>query len=266
MNSTAKPAQALPQTGRADAADAYLTVMTALADFLDALAPPQWELDTDCAGWTVRHLTSHLLGAQEDALHVPTVLWRRLRGRRRYPHLSPLDAANQVQVDDHDGEPIEQLRRRYRENAPKVAKRVLNFPSLLTGIPVDPTMAPGNVPLRLGYLFNVIYLRDAWLHGFDLARATDLPRTGTTADALVMEQIVRDAAMAWGEGPGVELFLTGELEGTWRLGGATVQGQVQGDGVEFCRSLSGRDPDAAVKSLAGDPTLADRLASLRIVF
>lgn len=266
MNSTAKLARTIPPTGRADAADAYLTVMTAVSDFLDALAPPQWELETDCTGWTVRHLTAHLLGAQEDALHVPTVLWRRLRGRRRYPHLSPLDAANQVQVDDHAGDPIEQLRRRYRENAPKVAKRVLTFPSLLTGIPVDATMAPGNVPLRLGYLFNVIYLRDAWLHGVDLARATGLPRTGTAADALVMEQIVRDAAIAWGEGPGVELFLTGELEGAWRLGGAAVHGQVQADGVEFCRSLSGRDPDSGISALAGDPVLADRLAALRIVF
>ena len=32
-----------------------------VADVLDGLAPTQWEADTLCAGWTVRHLAGHLL-------------------------------------------------------------------------------------------------------------------------------------------------------------------------------------------------------------
>jgi uncharacterized protein (TIGR03083 family) len=266
MNSAASLARNIPQTVSSDAAEAYLSVMTALADSLETLTPEQWERDTDCTGWSVRELAGHMVGAQEDARHIPTVLWRRMKGRRRYPHLAAVDAANQIQVDDHATHTSDQLCRDYRANAAKVARRVRNFPSVLSGVPVDPTMAPGNRPLRLGYLFNVIYLRDAWMHGFDLARAVGLPRTQTTADALVLEQIMGDLATAWGEGSGVELHLTGELEGTWRIGSAKVQARVQCDGVELCRSLSGRTPESAITTVAGETALADRLSELRIVF
>lgn len=171
MNSTVNAATVATST-KADAAAAYPAVMRAVADAFEALTPEQWRLDTECTGWTVRHLAAHFLGAQEDVLSVPTVLWRRERGRRRHPHLSLLGAANEVQVADHAGLSTAELCQQYRANIAKVAKRVGSFPAFLAGIPVDATMAPGNVPLRLGYLFNVIYLRDAWMHGFDLARAT----------------------------------------------------------------------------------------------
>ncbi len=265
MNS-AIHASTVEATGKAAAADAYVSVMTALAGSFDALTPAQWDLDTECTGWTVRHLAAHLLGAQEDALAMPTVLWRRVRGRRRYPHLSLLDAANQVQVDDHAGQSAAELCREYRDNIPHVARRVATFPRVLAGLAVDKTMTPGNAPLRLGCLFNVIYLRDAWMHGFDLAGATGQPRAATTADALVLGQIMRDTATAWGDGPAVELVLAGELSGTWQLGERDPQAQLRADGIELCRSLSGRVAETGIATVSGDPGLAERLGAVRILF
>ncbi|AIY03308.1 hypothetical protein ART_3709 [Arthrobacter sp. PAMC 25486] len=265
MNSTVNATTIAP-TDKGAAGDAYPSVMNAVATSFEALTPAQWETGTECTGWTVRDLAAHLLGAQEDALSVPTVLWRRLRGRRRYPHLSLLDAANQVQVDDHAALEPAELCRTYRENIPGVAKRVRTFPGALAGIAVDKTMAPGNAPLRLGYLFNVIYLRDAWMHGIDLARAAGFPRVATDADATVLEQILRDAATAWGAGAAVELVLSGELAGTWQLGDGEPQGQLGADGIELCRSLSGRLPESGISTASGNPVLAARLAELRIVF
>lgn len=253
-------------TDRADAAAAYPAVMNALAGAFETLTPEQWEMDTECTGWTVRHMAAHLLGAQEDALAIRTVLWRRMKGRRRYPHLALLDAANQVQVDDHADLSVLQLCRAYRDNIPRVAHRVGAFPRALAGIAVDKTMAPGNAPLRLGFLFNVIYLRDAWMHGMDLARATGQPRAATAADALVLAQIMRDAATAWGAGPAVELVLTGELSGTWQLGDGGSQAQLRSNGTELCRSLSGRLPATGIAAVSGDPGLAERLRALRILF
>ncbi|MFQ4147572.1 maleylpyruvate isomerase family mycothiol-dependent enzyme [Arthrobacter sp. LAPM80] len=259
-------ARALAQTSRPDAADAYLAVMTALAGSLERLTPEQWDGDTECAGWTVRHMACHLIGAQEDMTGIPALLWRRVKGRRRYPHLSSLDAANQVQVDDHAHESTTQLGAHYRANIPAVVKRVGRFPNGPARITVERTMAPGNTPLRIGYLFNVIYVRDAWMHGLDLARATGEPRVRTVADRLVVEQIVRDAATAWGAGPGVELELTGDVAGTWRLGEGAVAGKLRADSLELCRSLSGRLPESGVTTLSGDSALGDRLARLRILF
>lgn len=62
MNSTVNAATVATST-KADAAAAYPAVMRAVADAFEALTPEQWRLDTECTGWTVRHLTAHLLGA-----------------------------------------------------------------------------------------------------------------------------------------------------------------------------------------------------------
>lgn len=265
MNSTI-PATTIAPTAKTAAAESYLSVMGSLADSFEAFTKAQWQMGTECTGWNVRHMAAHLVGAQEDARSVPTVLGRRWKGRRRYPHLSLLDAANQVQIDDHEADSVEWLCHLYRSNIPRVAQRVRTVPGFLAGIPVDPTMAPGNSPLRLGYLFNVIYLRDAWMHCFDLARATGRPRTATDADSMVLEQIVRDTATVWGEGPAVELVLTGELAGAWQLGTGSPQGRLISDGIELCRSLSGRLPESGVTAVEGNPALADRLSELRVLF
>lgn len=78
------------------------------------------------------------------------------------------------------------------------------------------------------------------MHGFDLARATGVQRFATDMDAVVMAQIVRDAATAWGEGPAVEL--------------------------ELCRSLSGRIPTMGISTVSGNPQLAHTLVGLRVLF
>jgi len=257
----------IPASDRPTAAAGYTAVMTGLADQLAALEPSPWAAATDCAGWTVRDMAAHLLGAQEDLLSVRQTLRRRRLGHRRYQRLSLLDAANQQQIDNHAADSIDEVISSYRANTPKVAHRVRSFPTVLSGIPVDKSMAPGGLPLRLGYLFNTIYLRDAWMHGIDLFRATGVPRAVITAETLVVGQILSDVATVWADGPCVELELTGDVSGTWRLGPAKgPANRVAADGVDFCRSLSGRIPDTGVTLLAGDPEVVARLEALRVLF
>ncbi|WP_269937960.1 maleylpyruvate isomerase family mycothiol-dependent enzyme [Arthrobacter sp. HY1533] len=255
---------------RSTSADAYTTVMTALADELEALSPEQWRLPTECTGWSVRDMAGHLLGAQEDLLRIRTVLRRRARGRRRYPHLSLLDAANQVQVQDHAALGTAELCRQYRANIPQVSRRVRRFPGILAGVPVQKGMAPANSALRLGYLFNVIYLRDAWMHGADLARATGNPRRATAADGLLLAHVLRDLATEWGGGDAVELVLPGEPGATVGLGGLAEGrlpvARLEAPALELCRSLSGRVPESGITTVAGDPEQARRLAAVRILF
>lgn len=261
---------ALATVERSTSADAYTTVMTALADTFEALSPEQWQLPTECTGWTVRDMAGHLLGAQEDLLRIRTVLRRRARGRRRHPHLSLLDAANQVQVQDHAALGTTELCRQYRANIPAVSRRVRSFPALLAGVPVQKGMAPANSALRLGYLFNVIYLRDAWMHGADLARATVSMRAATAADGLLLAHVLRDLATEWGGGDAVELVLPGEPAAKVRLGvlqdGRPPVARLEASALELCRSLSGRVPESGITTVAGDPAQATRLAAVRILF
>ncbi len=267
MSSLAVWATDIPATDRNEAAAGYTAVMSGLAEQLAALSPSLWAASTDCAGWTVRDIASHLLGAQEDMMSVRRTLRRRRIGHRHYPRLSLLDAANQQQIDDHSSDTNDDVAAQYRANTPLVARRVAAFPALVTRIPVDKTMAPGGLPLRLGYLFTTIYLRDAWMHSIDLSRGTREPRATTAADGMVAGQVLRDVAVVWAEGPNVELELTGDVSGTWRLGqtgGAAVR--VTADGVDFCRRLSGRPPDTGVSLVAGDPEVLGLVEALRVVF
>lgn len=253
-------------TDRQRAAAGYGAIMSGIADLLDGLGAANWEGPTECTGWSVRDMAAHLLGAQEDGMSVPTALRRRRTGKRRYPGLSLLDAANQVQIDSHAQESTQDLALYYRANIPKLAKHVERFPKVLAHIPVDKTMAPGNSPLRLGYLYNVIYLRDAWMHGIDLARATGLPRPVSDMEAMVVEQIMADASIQWGAGPGLEVELTGEICGTWQLGRPGQPSRATAVGLDLCRRLSGREPDTEVLAVSASPAQVDKLARLRIVF
>ncbi len=267
MSSLTIPATDIPATDRHEAAAGYLAVMSGLAEQMGALSASQWAAATECTGWTVRDMAAHLLGAQEDMLSVRRTLQRRRTGHKRYPGLSALDAANQQQVDDHARDTNGDVVACYRANTPKVAHRAATFPALLRGIPVDKTMAPGGLPLRIGYLFTTIYLRDAWMHGIDMARATGVPRASTETDAMVVGQVMRDVAVAWSDGPNVEVELTGEISGTWQFGPQDeTASRITADGVDFCRRLSGRAPDTGLTVVAGNPGASERLEALRIVF
>ncbi|MCU6480853.1 uncharacterized protein (TIGR03083 family) [Arthrobacter silviterrae] len=278
MSAMTISATSIPAAGSESAAAGYLTVMKAVTGQLRALPAASWGAGTDCTGWTVRDMAAHLLGAQEDVMGVRATLRHRRQGHKRHPSLSPLDAANQAQIDAHAELSPAALVQAYEANFAKVSHRVRTFPRVLAGIPVDKSMAPGHSPLRLGYLYNVIYLRDAWMHAIDLARATGVPRGTAGADQLVVEQIMRDVAVEWASGPaaaggiepasgpGLELELTGEISGSWHLGGAGLQTRAAGVGLEFVRGLSGRTPDSGLACVAGDPRQVERLAALRILF
>jgi uncharacterized protein (TIGR03083 family) len=278
MSAMTIPATSIPAAGSETAAAGYLTVMNAVTGQLRALPAASWDAGTDCTGWTVRDMAGHLLGAQEDVLGVRATLRHRRQGHKGYPALSPLDAANQAQIDAHRALSPAALVQTYEANIAKLSHRVRTFPRVLAGIPVDKSMAPGHSPLRLGYLYNVIYLRDAWMHAIDLARATGVPRGTGGADQLVMGQVMRDVAVEWASGPdgagglvpdagpGLEVELTGEISGSWHLGGAGPQTRAAGVGLEFVRGLSGRTPDSGLVCLAGDAGQVERLAALRILF
>src|SRR6266511_3884638 len=75
---------------------------------------------------------------------------------------------------------------------------------------------------RLGYVLDVLGLRDLWMHRVDLARATGRPLALGAHDRVVVAQVIADLGWAW-EGPPVLLELTGRAGGRWTLGlGAPV--------------------------------------------
>jgi len=55
---------------RSEAMDLAETAYARLADVLEGIRDDQWQLPTDCAGWTVRDMAGHILGACDRPLHI----------------------------------------------------------------------------------------------------------------------------------------------------------------------------------------------------
>jgi hypothetical protein len=89
----------------------------------------------------------------------------------------------------------------------------------------------------LGWLNDVVYTRDTWMHRIDLSRATGRPLV-LTADH--DGRIVADAVADWARlhGRPFELELTGPAGGHYRTGTAGEHHQL--DAIEFCRTITGR--------------------------
>ena len=146
--------------------------------------------------------------------------------------------------------------------APKGVHRRRKTPALLRSRTVPGDDLPAGS--TFGYLFDVIYARDLWMHRIDIARATGCPLMPTESDTLVVTQVVRDLARYW-DGPPLVLQLTGEAGGSWLLGTGSPVATVRADAVEYCRLLSGRtaDPEFAID---GDEAVRDALAAARVTF
>jgi uncharacterized protein (TIGR03083 family) len=236
--------------------DAFLALLT-------DLTPDEWGLPTDCPRWSVRDMVAHVTGAMDEGAHLRVLLRHLVLGRRRYPDLCPLDGINEVQVDDRRDATSADLLADLAELGPKAAGARRRMPRLVRGrrLPKDTGLPPGST---FGYLLDVIYPRDVWMHRIDVARSTgrDLAVSATEAD--VVAQVVRDLADVW-DGPPTRLVLTGHGAGAWALGTGSPEATLEADAVEVCRMLSGRDSSPSVRA-SGDSDAERALGAARVAF
>lgn len=235
----------------------------AFVDLLSSLEAPDWQAPTDCEGWTVRDVVAHVAGALQEGAHLSAQLRRVVLGPRRYPGLGRLDAMNQLQVDDRRRVTTDQLVEEIRTLGPRAARARHRMPRPLRSLSV-PSGFGLPAGSTFGYLVDVIYPRDLWMHRVDVARATDRPLHHTATEADVVALVVRDLAACW-DGPTTTLILNGHGAGSWTLGSGTPEAAVETDAVEICRHLSGRvaSPPIATK---GDPGAEQHLLAARIPF
>jgi hypothetical protein len=102
----------------------------------------------------------------------------------------------------------------------------------------DPEL-PGEAMWTFGYLHDIIYTRDSWIHRVDICRATGramqlTPEHDGRIVALVVAEWARRHAQPF------TLTLTGPAGGRFTSGSAGVALEL--DALEFCRVLSGRAP------------------------
>ena len=239
----------------------FLALVTSLSD-------DDWEKPTVCPLWNVRQILAHVTGAA--ASHASWSEFKRQGNRKvqqpyRASGLSFLDSMNQIQVDDRasatPGELIDEL----RTVGPRAIATRERLPAWLRTIRVPLPALGGIVPI--GYLTDLIYTRDMWMHRLDICRATEREMIQTSQHdgritALVVRDLVRKLTPRLG-GRAVAYELTGISGGCWSLGeNVRPIARITMDVIDFHLLASGRLPANELSShtsVVGDEQIA-RLA------
>jgi uncharacterized protein (TIGR03083 family) len=236
MNAIATRVVEIPPLTRSEAMAFATNEFTRWLDLLRNLTPDQWAAPTECEPWDVRDMACHVLGATESqaSLREMAHQMRAYRGAKDGPMI---DAMTGLQIRDRAGLTPDEVIARFERAAPRSVRARRRMPGLVRRMPmkVDPPFDKDG--WRLGYLMDVIYNRDAWMHRADVSR-------GIGRDmALTPEhdgRLVADVVAEWARRHGklFTLVLTGPAGGTFVAGDGGER--IELDAVEFCRILSGR--------------------------
>jgi len=219
----------------------FATELRRNLDLMRNLSAEDWTRQTECPDWDVRRMYLHVLGACESGASMRE-LAHQLLAARRYQRRNggPQEAAlSATQVAERIALTPDRLTARFEAVAPLTVNRRTRLPSLLrkAQMAVD---GPVVEKWSVGYLIDVIYLRDAWMHRIDVTRAT-----GAALDLTPEHdgRIVADVVAEWARrhGQAFTLVLSGPAGGTFTARGGASQ-PIAVDAVEFCRTLAGRAP------------------------
>ena len=240
MTATVIDITAIAPISHREACDLARTEYGRFADLLATVSDGEWELPTDCEGWTVRDLAGHMVGSMRSAASVREQIsqQREIAQRTKHNGGNRVDHMTTVQIERTATLTPQALVTECRELVNRAAlgrKRTPLPVRRWVSIPVD--IGSISERWRIGYLVDVILTRDTWMHRIDLARAigADLKLDGSHDG-----RIVADVAAEWARRHGrpCTLTLTGPAGGTFATG--TNGPSLELDAVEFCRILSGR--------------------------
>lgn len=234
---------------------------------VESLAPANWDQPTVCTLWNVRQIVAHVTGAA--AAYARWSEFKRQYSRKvqrpyRRAGFSLLDAINRIQVDDRTNATPAELLAELREVGPRAIATRKRLPAVVRAVRL-PLPLLGVAPI--GYLTDLIYTRDMWMHRLDICRATgremvQTPRHDGRITALVVRDLARKLTPKLA-GQAVVYELTGIPGGGFRLGeNASPIARITMDVLDFHLQASGRLPAHELSSHApfsGDEHIA-RLA------
>lgn len=243
MTTLSTPVQEVPVLGRSEAAMLAAAENDRFVALVESLESDDWSEPTDCSDWDVRALVSHVVGAMEANTSIPEFVHQLRAGKKAAGDRPDIDGMTEVHVRERANLTPEQLTARLAVIAPRAARARKRVPALVRGRTMKVEVAGVMEPWRLGYLFDVIFTRDTWMHRVDVARATGKP---LNLDADHDGRLVADVVAEWARrhGQPFTLHLEGPAGGTFTSPGPGED--ITLDAVEFCRTLSGRSQGTGV--------------------
>jgi uncharacterized protein (TIGR03083 family) len=260
-------AASIPSLTHPEAAEMAAVELERFLTLVESLSPADWDSPTVCSLWNVRQIVAHVTGAAASYAR-----WEEFKRQTslfvqrpyRQAGFSLLDALNQIQVDDRRAATPADLLAELREVGPRAIATRKRLPAIVRAIRL-PLPVLGVVPL--GYLTDLIYTRDMWMHRLDICRATGREMVQTQEhDGRITALVVRDLARKLTPklaGQAVVYELTGISGGIFRLGeNASPLARITMDVLDFHLQASGRLEAYALSlhaSCSGDEHMA-RLA------
>jgi uncharacterized protein (TIGR03083 family) len=257
-------AASIPSLTHSEAAEMAAVELERFLACVEALAPADWDQPTACTLWNVRQVVAHVTGAAASYAR-----WSQFKRQQspfvqrsyRQAGLSLVDAINQIQVDDRSNATPADLLAELRDVGPRAIATRKRLPAIVRAMRL-PLPLVGVVPL--GYVTDLIYTRDMWMHRLDICRATgcemvQIPRHDGRITALVVRDLARKLTPKLA-GQAVVYELTGTAGGCWSMGGnASPLARITMDVLDFHLKASGRLPTHEISSHAscsGDEHIA----------
>ncbi len=236
MNTTATRAQDVAPLSRSEAMTIAAAELDRILDLLRSLTPGEWLRPTECEPWDVRTMATHVLGATESHSSLRETV-HQMRAYLAAKSGPMIDAMTALQIRDRADLSPEDVVARLERAAPRSVRARRRMPGLVRRMPmkVDPPFDRDG--WRLGYLMDVIYNRDAWMHRADISRALGRDMVLTPEHD---GRLLADVAAEWARrhGKPFTLVLAGPAGGTFAAGDGGEH--IELDAVEFCRIRSGR--------------------------
>jgi uncharacterized protein (TIGR03083 family) len=236
---TGTDARAIPAIGHDEAMRITQAEFERMLGAMRELGADDWTRPTENTEWNVREMLLHLLGAADANASMREMVSQMVRGKRLFDEIGGhhwVDGLNEIQIRDRATLSNAAIVERYAAVVPKAVRARRTIPRPVRALPILPMGEPfGRKPI--GYLTDMGFTRDVWMHRADLARATGRPMLLTPEhDGRIVADIVRE----WAELYGLAFSL--DLEGP--AGGAFAAGAggeaLRIDAVDFVRVLSGR--------------------------
>lgn len=224
---------------RDEAFDLAATAYDRYVDVLRGLDAIEWQARTECPDWDVRQMAVHVLGACESCISPRQQIRQVAKGKRwaRRHGRPEIDGINAVQVADRDHLTPTQVVAALERQTPRAVRARRRVPGLARRIDVGDGSGGS---MTLGWLMEVIYTRDTWMHRVDTLRAVARPgEVVLTPDH--DGRLVADVVAQWAGEHGQPFTLTLDGPAGGRFHQGTGGPELRLDAVEFMRTLSGRE-------------------------
>ncbi len=142
-------------------------VWSSMSELCAGFSDEQWELPTDCPGWSVKDQLSHIVGSESTALgnlvpeHTPP----------EANHVkNPAGASNEIQVDWRRSWSGSEVLAEFNEVTAKRREALAAMTKADFNVETETPRGTTTMADRLG-----IRIFDAWVHEQDIRRAVDVP-------------------------------------------------------------------------------------------